>query len=129
MSGQDTQKYGIVSPGVEKGQMVEAKSLVEKPQPGTSPSNLAIVGRYILQPQVFDALSEFNHGAGGEIQLTDAMASMIDNQPFHGFRFEGQRYDCGSRLGFIEANIVLGMKDPNLGEEITNIVRKAASNI
>lgn len=115
---QDTAKYGILDVGPEKGPLVEIKGLVEKPAPEVAPSNLAIIGRYILQPEIFDHLSRKETGAGGEIQLTDAMARMIGEQPFHGFRFEGTRFDCGSKEGFIKANIAYALQDPEIGAGI-----------
>lgn len=117
---QDTSKYGIVDPESDDGKTVSIKGLVEKPKPESAPSRLCVVGRYILQPEVFDYLSAFERGAGNEIQLTDSMAKLIGRQPFHGLRFEGGHYDCGSRLGFIEANIAYGVSDP----EVADIVRK-----
>lgn len=120
----DTSKYGILDIKADHGQTVEIKGLVEKPKPENAPSTLSIIGRYILQPEVFSYLDAFETGAGGEIQLTDAMAKLIGKQPFNGFRYEGTRFDCGSRLGFIEATIAYGMKDPEIGPDIINIVKK-----
>ncbi|MGE4312765.1 MAG: UTP--glucose-1-phosphate uridylyltransferase GalU [Pseudobdellovibrionaceae bacterium] len=124
-----TNKYGILDIEKEEGQMVAIKGLVEKPRPEDAPSTLSIIGRYILQPEVFTHLSKFETGAGGEIQLTDAMAKLIGAQPFHGFRYEGQRYDCGSRVGFIEANIAFSLHDPEIGESIKRIVKEQAANL
>lgn len=121
---EDTSKYGIIDIKADHGELVEIKGLVEKPKPENAPSTLSIIGRYILQPDVFAHLDAFETGAGGEIQLTDAMAKMIGKQPFHGFRYEGTRYDCGSRLGFIEATIAYGMKDPEIGPQVVNLVKK-----
>ncbi len=121
---EETSKYGILDIGYDDGKMASVNGLVEKPAPEDAPSTLSIIGRYILQPDVFDYLSVFEKGAGGEIQLTDAMAKLIGKQKFHGFRFDGVRYDCGSRLGFIEANIAFGLNDPEIGEAVRNIVRK-----
>lgn len=121
---EDTSKYGIIDIKADHGELVEIKGLVEKPKPENAPSTLSIIGRYILQPDVFAYLDAFETGAGGEIQLTDAMAKMIGKQPFHGFRYEGTRYDCGSRLGFIEATIAYGMKDPEIGPQVVNLVKK-----
>jgi UTP--glucose-1-phosphate uridylyltransferase len=106
----DTAKYGIVTPGARNDRVSEVRGLVEKPQPADAPSNLAIVGRYILQPEVMDVLANVGRGAGGEIQLTDAMAELIGSQPFHGLTFDGQRIDCGDRAGFVLANLVLGLE-------------------
>ncbi|MFA5592547.1 MAG: UTP--glucose-1-phosphate uridylyltransferase [Micavibrio sp.] len=120
----DTAKYGILNIERDDGKLVSIKGLVEKPDPEDAPSTLSIIGRYILQPQVFDHLSSFERGAGGEIQLTDAMAKLIGTQPFHGLRYDGTRYDCGSRLGFIEANIAFGLADPEIGNHLRKILDK-----
>jgi len=123
---EDTAKYGVLKTGKENGNLVEVKGLVEKPEPAKAPSTLSIIGRYILQPEVFEYLAAFEKGAGGEIQLTDAMAKLIGKQPFNGLRYDGTRFDCGSRLGFIEANIAFGLHDPELGGKIAEIVNKYA---
>lgn len=120
---EETDKYGILDVVSDNGKFAEIKGLVEKPSPDKAPSTLSIIGRYILQPEVFDYLSAFEKGAGGEIQLTDAMSKLIGKQPFHGLRFEGDRYDCGSRLGFVQANIAFAMKDPEIGEEVTSFIK------
>ena len=111
----ETDKYGIISPGAIDGRLTEVTALVEKPAKGTSPSNLMIPGRYILQPDVMRILEGQEKGAGGEIQLTDAMAQMIGNQPFHGFTFDGQRYDCGDKAGYIQANLALALARDDIG--------------
>lgn len=121
---EDTNKYGIVDIGKEDGNVTEVKGLVEKPDPENAPSTLSVVGRYILQPEVLDYLAAFETGAGNEIQLTDSMAKLIGNQPFHGLKFDGQHYDCGSRLGFIEANLAYGLNDPEIGNNVSNILNK-----
>ncbi len=107
---EQTNRYGILDVGDDDGRLVTVRGLVEKPAPDKAPSNLSIQGRYILQPEVFDHLSAFERGAGGEIQLTDAMAKLIGRQPFHGFRFEGARYDCGDKLGFVLANVAYALR-------------------
>ncbi len=112
---EDAHKYGILDTADTSKDIMPVRNLVEKPDPGTEPSNLSVVGRYILQPEIFDHLSAFETGAGGEIQLTDAMSKLIDQQDFHAMRFKGKSYDCGSRLGFIEANIAWGLSDPEIG--------------
>lgn len=112
---EDAHKYGILDTADTSKDIMPVRNLVEKPAPGTEPSNLSVVGRYILQPEIFDHLSAFETGAGGEIQLTDAMSKLIDQQDFHAMRFKGKSYDCGSRLGFIEANIAWGLSDPEIG--------------
>jgi UTP--glucose-1-phosphate uridylyltransferase len=105
----ETYKYGVVDPGATDGRLTEIKGLVEKPPQGSAPSNLMLPGRYILQPDVMRALDAQEAGAGGEIQLTDAMAKLIGKQPFHAFRFAGERYDCGSAAGFVIANIAMAL--------------------
>jgi UTP--glucose-1-phosphate uridylyltransferase len=114
----ETDKYGIISPGAIDGRLTEVTALVEKPAKGTSPSNLMIPGRYILQPEVMRILEGQEKGAGGEIQLTDAMAQLIGNQPFHGFTFDGQRYDCGDKAGYIQANLALALARDDIGPAV-----------
>ena len=121
----ETDKYGIISPGVIDGRLTEVTALVEKPAKGTSPSNLMIPGRYILQPEVMCILENQEKGAGGEIQLTDAMAQLIGNQPFHGFTFDGQRYDCGDKAGYIQANLAVALARDDIG----SVVRKFAKTL
>jgi len=121
---EQTASYGILDVKNDDGKLVEIKGLVEKPKPESAPSTLSIIGRYILQPEVFNHLASFEKGAGGEIQLTDAMAKLIGKQPFHGLRYDGQRYDCGSRIGFIEANIAFGLKDPEIGQQVAELLKK-----
>ncbi len=115
---EETSKYGIITPGKIDGPLVEVTGLVEKPAPGTAPSNLMIPGRYILQPEVMRVLEGQARGAGNEIQLTDAMAQMIGTQPFHGFTFSGRRFDCGDKAGFITANIALALDRPDIGPAV-----------
>ena len=105
----DTGAYGIITPGKKDGQVTEINAIVEKPSPETAPSTKAVVGRYILEPGIFDVLAKGQRGAGGEIQLTDALAARIGHVPFHGFDFSGERFDCGSKIGFLKANIAFGM--------------------
>ena len=111
----ETDKYGIISPGTIDGRLTKVTALVEKPARGTAPSNLMIPGRYILQPEVMRILENQEKGAGGEIQLTDAMAQLIGRQPFHGFTFDGQRYDCGDKAGYIEANLAIALARDDIG--------------
>ncbi|RZM32566.1 MAG: UTP--glucose-1-phosphate uridylyltransferase GalU [Sphingomonas sp.] len=111
----ETDKYGIISPGKIDGRLTEVTALVEKPKRGTAPSNLMIPGRYILQPEVMRILENQEKGAGDEIQLTDAMAQLIGRQPFHGFTFNGQRYDCGDKAGYIEANLAIALEREDIG--------------
>ena len=120
----DTRRYGVLDPGSTDGRLVEVKGLVEKPHPDKAPSTLAIVGRYILQPQVLDRLSSTKRGEGGEIQLTDAMASTIADGPFHGYRFEGTRFDCGDKIGFIGANIAFALSRPDMAEGVSAYIKE-----
>ena len=113
-----TGRYGIVTPGMTKGRLTEVKGLVEKPKPEVAPSRLAVIGRYILQPEVMRVLSQHKRGAGGEIQLTDAMAELIGRQPFHGFAFEGRRFDCGDKAGHITANIALALDRDDIAADV-----------
>ena len=121
---EQTSSYGVLDPGTRKSALTEVKGLVEKPAAGTAPSNLIIAGRYILQPEVMGYLSRHEKGAGGEIQLTDAMAAMIGNQPFHGVTFDGQRFDCGSKAGYIEANLALALEREDIGAHIRQFAKK-----
>jgi len=113
-----TSRYGIVSPGAVDGNLVEVKGLVEKPKPEQAPSRLAVIGRYILQPEVMGILDKKQVGAGGEIQWTDAMAQLIGQQPFHGLHFEGTRFDCGDKAGHVMANIAFALERADMGETI-----------
>ncbi|MBB6250285.1 UTP--glucose-1-phosphate uridylyltransferase GalU [Nitrospirillum iridis] len=115
---EQTNKYGILDIGADDGRLAEVKGLVEKPDPATAPSTLSIQGRYILQPEIFQHLERFEKGAGGEIQLTDAMAKLIGQQPFHGFRFEGKRFDCGDKLGFVLANAAYALARPDMADKV-----------
>ncbi len=119
----ETDKYGIISPGAIDGRLTEVKALVEKPKQGTAPSNLMIPGRYILQPDVMRILESQEKGAGGEIQLTDAMAQLIGNQPFHGFTFDGQRYDCGDKAGYIQANLAIALSRADIGPAVRDFAK------
>jgi UTP--glucose-1-phosphate uridylyltransferase len=118
----ETDKYGIISPGRVDGRLTEVLALVEKPK-GQAPSNLMIPGRYILQPEVMDILERGEAGAGGEIQLTDALAQLIGQQPFHGFTFNGDRYDCGDKAGYIQANLALALARDDIGPAVREFAR------
>ena len=109
-----TSRYGILDVGEDDGTVASVTGLVEKPAPKDAPSTLSIVGRYVLQPEVFGHLLRKKVGAGGEIQLTDAMANLIGDQPFHGVRFQGDRYDCGDKAGFVAANVAFALDRPDL---------------
>ncbi len=113
-----TASYGIITPGQSDGALTEVRGLVEKPKPDEAPSNLAVVGRYILQPEVMELLGRQEKGAGGEIQLTDAMAALIGTQPFHGVTFDGERHDCGDKTGFVIANLALALKRDDVGPAV-----------
>lgn len=121
---EDTKKYGVLDVTVDDGKIAQAKGLVEKPNPEDAPSNLSIIGRYILQPDVFKELDKQERGAGNEIQLTDAMAKTIPEIDFRGLRFEGTRYDCGSKLGFIEANLAFALQRDDLRAGVQDIIAK-----
>lgn len=120
---EETKRYGIIDPVVETNGLIAAKGIVEKPQPEKAPSRLAVIGRYILQPEVFDELDRHERGAGDEIQLTDALARLIGRMPFHGFRFRGQRYDCGDKVGFLQANIAVGLSRPDTAGPLKEILK------
>jgi UTP--glucose-1-phosphate uridylyltransferase len=120
----EVSSYGVIAPGKTNGNLTEVTGLVEKPKVDDAPSNLIISGRYILQPEVMDLLENQEKGAGGEIQLTDAMAQMIGNQPFHAVTFDGTRYDCGSKTGFVEATLALAMARPDMGDEVRAMARR-----
>jgi len=122
----ETHKYGVVDPGASDGRLTEIRGLVEKPPQGSAPSNLMLPGRYILQPEVMRALDSQEQGAGGEIQLTDAMAKLIGKQPFHAFRFEGERYDCGSAEGFVIANIAMAMARDDVGPAVREFLSSSS---
>jgi UTP--glucose-1-phosphate uridylyltransferase len=118
----ETHKYGVITPGSSDGRLTEILGLVEKPAPGTAPSNLMLPGRYILQPEVMRALDDQETGAGGEIQLTDAMAKLIGRQPFHAYRFEGERFDCGSAAGFVIANLAMALDRSDVGPAVEEFI-------
>ena len=113
-----TNKYGILKTGADDGRLVDVLGLVEKPEPADAPSNLSVIGRYVLMPEVIGFLSRMERGAGNEVQLTDAMAKLIGTQPFHGLRFEGRRFDCGDKVGFLEAQIAFALKRPDLADAV-----------
>ncbi|MCC8984349.1 UTP--glucose-1-phosphate uridylyltransferase GalU [Bradyrhizobium acaciae] len=119
-----THQYGICSVGKRTGNIFEVDRMVEKPPQGTAPSNLSITGRYILQPEIFNILATQERGAGGEIQLTDAMIGLAKTQKFYGVEFEGERHDCGSKPGFLRANIAFGLKRPELRDGLIAEMKK-----
>jgi UTP--glucose-1-phosphate uridylyltransferase len=121
---EEVSSYGVIDPGAVSGALTEVRGLVEKPPVAEAPSNKIISGRYILQPEVMRTLEGQEKGAGGEIQLTDAMARMIGQQPFHAVTFAGRRYDCGSKTGFIEATLALALEREDLGPEVRRIAQR-----
>ncbi len=121
---EETHQYGIVSLGKDFGDTFEINGMVEKPAQGTAPSNLIISGRYILEPEIFELLGKGEKGAGGEIQLTDSMIALAKTQPFHGVRFDGRTFDCGSKLGFLAANVAFALADPALSSGFQEELRK-----
>ncbi|WP_271439811.1 UTP--glucose-1-phosphate uridylyltransferase GalU [Pontixanthobacter luteolus] len=120
----EVSSYGVIDPGAENGALTEVKGLVEKPAIAEAPSNKIVSGRYILQPEVMRTLENQGKGAGGEIQLTDAMAKMIGTQPFNAVTFEGRRFDCGSKVGFVEATLALALERDDMGEEIRAMAKR-----
>ena len=120
----EVKRYGVVNPGAVKGNATEVKGVVEKPATGTEPSNLCVIGRYILQPEIFQILDKQERGAGNEIQLTDAMAQMIGATPFHAVKTACDRYDCGDKVGFLEANIAVGLSRPDIAPQLRASLKK-----
>ncbi|HSQ95871.1 MAG TPA: UTP--glucose-1-phosphate uridylyltransferase GalU [Croceibacterium sp.] len=121
---EEVSNYGVIDPGEARGALIEVKGLVEKPPVEQAPSNKIVSGRYILQPEVMRTLEGMEKGAGGEIQLTDAMARMIGTQPFHAVTFAGRRFDCGSKTGFVEATLALALERPDMGAEVRAIAER-----
>ena len=119
-----TNRYGILDIGSDDGRLVEVRGLVEKPDPADAPSNLSVIGRYVLLPEVMTHLAMMERGAGDEVQLTDAMAKMIGHTPFHGLRYEGTRFDCGDKVGFLEAQIAFALKRPDLSDAVRDFLKK-----
>ena len=126
VSPEETGSYGIVDPGTVEGRHVQVKGLVEKPEPAVAPSQYAIAGRYVLEPGIMGLLGEGHVGTGGEIQLTDAMARLIGDKPFDAVIHEGPRYDCGSKVGLLEANVAFALRRDDL-EGVEEAVRRALS--
>ncbi|MDP3906619.1 UTP--glucose-1-phosphate uridylyltransferase GalU [Novosphingobium sp.] len=120
----EVSSYGVIAPGIRNGALTEVKGLVEKPRREDAPSNLIISGRYILQPEVMRVLEGQEKGAGGEIQLTDAMARMIGTQPFHAVTFAGKRYDCGNKTGFVEATLAIALQRPDMADEVRAMMQR-----
>jgi len=127
---QDTDKYGIVTLDSKVAPRIGKMShIVEKPKPDKAASTLAVVGRYLLAPSIFDDLSKIGKGAGGEIQLTDGIAQLMQREPVYAFEFEGKRYDCGSKLGYLQATVEYGLKHPSLGGDFASYLRGLVSKL
>jgi UTP--glucose-1-phosphate uridylyltransferase len=124
-----TGRYGILSPGREHGRLVEVKGLVEKPDPAKAPSTLSVIGRYILQPDIFGALDRLRPKPGGELQLTDALAELISRMPCHGYRFVGERFDCGDKVGFLQANVAFAMRRPDIAAGLSPYLKALAKRL
>lgn len=120
---EDTHRYGIINPSTKDGRMYEVHQFVEKPAPGTAPSNLAIMGRYVLTPDIFDYLANQEEGAGGEIQLTDAIERLNADSQVYAYDFEGSRYDVGEKLGFVKTTIEYALKDAEMKEELKAFIK------
>ena len=121
---EEVKSYGIISGKQVQNNMWDVETFVEKPNPEDAPSNMAVVGRYILQPSIFDILKKTGEGASGEIQLTDALANQVKSEKFLAYKFEGKRYDCGNKLGYLEATVELGMKHSGVGRQFTEYLKR-----
>jgi UTP--glucose-1-phosphate uridylyltransferase len=119
-----TNAYGIITPGETIGSLTEVRGLVEKPDPAEAPSRLGVIGRYILQPEVMRVLDEGERGAGGEIQLTDALAKLIGKQPFHALKVDSVRHDCGDKTGFVLANLALALQREDVAPQVREFIRR-----
>ena len=119
-----TDQYGIIDASAENGQLIAARGVVEKPKPADAPSTLGIIGRYILEPIVLTILEHQEKGTGNEIQLTDALAKTIGLIPFHGFRYQGRRFDCGNKVGYLEANLAYALQRPDMGDRVREMLAK-----
>jgi UTP--glucose-1-phosphate uridylyltransferase len=120
----EVSSYGVIAPGAQRGALTEVLGLVEKPKVEDAPSNLIISGRYILQPGIMQLLEGQRKGAGGEIQLTDAMARLLGKEPFHAVTFAGKRYDCGSKTGFVEATLALALEREDMAEDVRAMAKR-----
>ena len=120
---QDTEKYGIVAVEADGSPTSRVRSIVEKPKPAVAPSTLAVVGRYVLSPAIFEHLERIGQGAGGEIQLTDGIAALMREEAVYAYRFEGKRYDCGSKLGYLQATVEYALAHPQLGRDFRRYLR------
>lgn len=125
---EETKRYGVVDPGATRGKIVEVRGIVEKPEPKDAPSTLCVIGRYILPSEIFQALDKKETGAGGEIQLTDAMAKLLGTAPFHAVKTTCRRFDCGSKVGFLHANLAIGLERPDIAPGLKDILAELDSN-
>ena len=126
---EQTRQYGIVSSVPLTGDIEEVNGIVEKPEPDQAPTTLGVVGRYILTPRIFDHLANVQAGAGGEIQLTDGIAALMQEEKMLAYRFSGTRYDCGSKLGYLKANLDFALKHPEVGVEFRKYLKKKINMI
>ena len=122
-------RYGVLDVATESDNLVEVKGLVEKPPIESAPSNLAIIGRYILRPEIFKHLGRSERGAGDEIQLTDSLSAMLGSAPFHGFRYAGVRYDCGDKVEFLRANVAFALARKDMSEEVRAFIKEIAKTL
>lgn len=123
----ETNQYGIIAPGSSAGDAIEIDGIVEKPDPGTAPSNLALIGRYILDPSIMETLESTRTGSGGEIQLTDALQAAIGDVPFHAVRVSGDRFDCGTKSGFVDATIHAALRRKDMRDEVQRTINELAT--
>jgi UTP--glucose-1-phosphate uridylyltransferase len=123
---EDTASYGIIQGDPDGERLIHMHAIVEKPKPAQAPSTLAVVGRYILSPAIITHLERIQPGAGGEIQLTDAIATLLKEETVLGYRFDGTRYDCGSKLGYLQANVMYGLKHSEVGAEFAQFLSRLA---
>ena len=124
-----TDKYGIVKTGARNGDLLRVDQIVEKPKPEKAPSNLAVVGRYLLTPRIFTHLERIGEGAGGEIQLTDGIARLMNDEAVYAYKFEGKRFDCGSKIGYLQANVEYALAHPELASSFKSYIRKLAQDL
>jgi UTP--glucose-1-phosphate uridylyltransferase len=124
----ETEKYGIVAVEPIHGRLSKIIRIVEKPKPKDAPSNLAVVGRYLLAPSIYAKLETIGRGAGGEIQLTDGIAALMADEAVYAYAFEGRRFDCGSKLGYLEATVEFGLRHENLGDQFANYLARLVAD-
>src|SRR5262249_31790283 len=124
-----TDKYGIVKTSERRGDLVRIDSIVEKPKPAVAPSNLAVVGRYLLTPRVFTHLEKIGEGAGGEIQLSDVIGRLKAEEPVYAYRFAGKRFDCGSKIGYLQANVEYGLAHPELAKRFRAYLKALSKDL